>query len=133
MPSWLLSLLSGPIIGALVDAYKAKLAAGNTTEQIAADLAGKELSLQQAQAQYDDQVRIAEIGKWYEPDHLMGYAVAFYVAKCLVWDAALGLGTTDPVKGLVANTVALIIAFYYGKRSAESVARIIAAIFRKGN
>lgn len=37
--SWLGSLLGGPFAKAAVDAYRAKLAAENTSEKIAADLA----------------------------------------------------------------------------------------------
>src|SRR5438552_12295214 len=31
----------------------------------------------------------AEIGHWWEPDKLMGYCVALYFAKLLVWDKVL--------------------------------------------
>ncbi len=50
--------------------------------------------------QCDPAVRIAELGHWYEPDKLMGYFVALYFGKLLVWDKVLGLGTTDPLPGL---------------------------------
>ena len=45
------------------------------------------------------QYRIAEIGHWYELDKLMGYFVAIYFGKLLIWDKVLGLGTTDPLAG----------------------------------
>lgn len=35
---WLASFLSGPLLGDALDAYKAKLSAGNTSEGVAADL-----------------------------------------------------------------------------------------------
>ncbi len=46
----LLSLLGGPVIRGLIDAYKAKLAAENTQEKIAADLASGSLRLSSASA-----------------------------------------------------------------------------------
>jgi hypothetical protein len=41
----MLSLLGGPIVSAAIKAYQAKLAAGNTSEKIAAELAARELDV----------------------------------------------------------------------------------------
>ena len=123
--SWLASFLSGPLLGKALDAYKAKLAAGNTEAGIAADLAAKEVLVQQRELELQTQYRIAEIGHWYEPDKIMGYCVAVYLAKLLIWDKVLGLGVTDPLTGWVETTANLIVAFYFGKRAFENVARII--------
>jgi hypothetical protein len=41
--SWLASLIGGPVIAGLINAYKAKLDASNTKDRIAADLAAKEI------------------------------------------------------------------------------------------
>ncbi len=119
--SWLGSLIAGP----LVEAYKAKLATGTSKEAMAADLAGRELLVQQREKELDTQYRIAALGCWYEPDKLMGYAVALYFAKLLIWDKVLELGSTDPLGGWVETTANLIVAFYFGKRTFENVARII--------
>jgi hypothetical protein len=67
----------------------------------------------------------AEIGHWYEPDKLMGYCVALYFAKLLVWDKVLGFGSTDPLAGFAAITANLVVSFYFAKRGFENVARII--------
>lgn len=123
--TWLASFLSGPIINSVIDAYKAKLAAGNDATKIAADLAGRELQVQQREAELQAQYRIATIGRWYEPEKLMGYAVAIYFGKLLLWDKVLALGATDPLLGWSATTANLIVAFYFGKRTFENVARII--------
>lgn len=123
--SWLASLLSGPIVGAVIDGYKAKLAAGNDKDRIAADLAARELDVQRAEIEAQNALRIAQIGKWYEPEKLMGYAVAVYVAKLLIYDKVFGLGTTDPLGGWIETTANLIVAFYFGKRTFENVAKII--------
>ena len=123
--SWLASFLSGPIVGAVIDGYKAKLAAGNDKDRIAADLAARELDVQRAEIEAQTALRIAQIGKWYEPEKLMGYAVAFYVGKLLIFDKVLGLGSTDPLGGWIETTANLIVAFYFGKRTFENVAKII--------
>ena len=124
---WLtiLSFLGGPVVKGLIDAYKAKLAAGNVESKIAADLAASEIAAQTAEANAMMQYRIAELGHWSEPDKLMGYFVAIYFGKLLIWDKVLGLGTTDPLGGFAATTANLIVAFYFAKRGFENVARII--------
>lgn len=129
--SWLASLLSGPIVSGVIDGYKAKLAAGNDKDRIAADLAQRELDVQRAEIEAQNAYRLATVGRWYEPEKLMGYAVAVYVAKLLVYDKVLGLGSTDPLVGWIETTANLIVAFYFGKRGAENVARIVAGALRK--
>lgn len=123
--SWLASFLSGPIVGAVIDGYKAKLAAGNDKDRIAADLAARELDVQRAEIEAQNALRIAQIGKWYEPEKIIGYSVAFTVAKVLVWDICLGLGSTPEPKGWIASVTLSVIAFYFGKRTFENVAKII--------
>lgn len=125
MWSMLLSFLGGPVIKGLIDGYKAKLAAGNTSENIAADLAARELAVQQVEIQAQTQLRIAEIGKWYEPDHLASYIFVAYIGKVVVWDVMLGLGSTPAIKGDVASWLGMIAMFLFGKRGIENVARII--------
>jgi hypothetical protein len=123
--SWLASFLGGPVISGLINAYKAKLDAGNTQGRIAADLAAKELDVQAREIEAQKAIRIAEIGKWYEPDKIMGYIAAAYFAKIVVWDTMLGLGTTPKLYGWADATATLIIGAYFGKRTFENVARII--------
>jgi hypothetical protein len=125
MWTWLASFLGGPVITGIIDGYKAKLAAGNDADKIAADLAARELDVQAREIEAQKAIRIAEIGKWYEPDKIMGYVVAIYFGKLLVWDKVLGLGVTDGLAGWADTTANLIVAFYFGKRGIENVARII--------
>ena len=121
----IIGFLGGPVISGLINAYQAKLKAGNTSEKIASDLASTEIAAQTAEAQAQTQYRIAEIGHPWEPDKLMGYLVVLLLAKLIVWDICLGLGTTDLHAGFVLTTCNLIIGFYFGKRAFENVARII--------
>ena len=121
----ILSFLGGPVIKGLIDAYNAKLKAGNVDNRIAADLAASEIAAQTAETNAILQYRIAEIGRWYEPDKLMGYFVACYFGKLLIWDKVLGLGATDPLGGFAEVTSNLVVSFYFVKRGFENVARII--------
>jgi hypothetical protein len=121
----IIGFLGGPVIKGLIDAYQAKLKAGNVSERIAADTAGQEIAAQVQETNAIMQYRIAEIGHWYEPDKLMGYFVAAYFGKLLVWDKVLGLGVTDPLSGFAATTSNLVVSFYFAKRGFENIARII--------
>jgi hypothetical protein len=121
----ILGFLGGPVVKGLIDAYQAKLAAGNTDHKIAADLAASEIAAQVSENEAVLRLRAAEIGCWYEPDKLIGYCVSVYFAKLLVWDKVLGLGSTDPLAGFASTTANLVISFYFAKRGFENVARII--------
>ena len=121
----ILSFIGGPVIKGLIDAYQAKLKAGNVESKIASDMAATEIAAQTAETNAITQYRIAELGRWYEPDKIMGYAVALYFAKLLVWDKMLSLGSTDPLAGWASTTANMIVAFYFAKRGFENVARII--------
>ena len=74
----IISFIGGPVIKGLIDGYKAKLAAGNTSGKIASETASAEIAAQVSETNAIMQYRIAEIGHWYEPDKLMGYFVAIY-------------------------------------------------------
>lgn len=121
----ILSFIGGPVVSGLIKAYQSKLAAGNTSEKIASETASAEIAAQTSEADAIMRYRIAEIGHWYEPDKLMGYFVALYFGKLLVWDKVLGLGTTDPLAGFASVTSNLVVSFYFAKRGFENVARII--------
>ena len=121
----IISFLGGPVIKGLIDAYQAKLKAGNTSEKIASETAAGEMAVQTVEIKAQADYRIAALGYWYEPDKIMGYAVAIYVAKLLIWDKVLGLGTTDPLVGWIEITANLIVGSYFAKRGFENIARII--------
>jgi hypothetical protein len=139
---WLtiISFLGGPVVKGLIDAYKAKLAAGNVDNKIAADLAATEIAAQTAETQAQTQLKIAEIGHPWEPEKLAFYVTLVFYAKILLWDKVVGSfvgcsghtapGTctsfqTDPVTGYAAIWAGLIMSFYFTKRGFENVARII--------
>jgi hypothetical protein len=121
----ILSFLGGPVIKGLIDAYQAKLKAGNVDSKIAANLAASEVAAQTAEAQAMTQLKVAEIGHPWEPEKLASYIVLVFFAKCVIWDTILGLGTTPALKGDVSIWAGLVMSFYFGKRTFENVARII--------
>jgi hypothetical protein len=124
---WLsiISFLGGPVIKGLINAYQLHLTSMNTSEATAADLAAKEIAAETIEMQSLMQLKVAEISHPWEPEKLAFYVALLFLAKCVVWDTVLGLGTTPPLKGDVSNWCGLIISFYFGRRTFENVARII--------
>lgn len=125
MWQWLASFLTAPIINGLISAYKAKLEAGNTSANIAAGLAARELAVQQAEIEAQNQLKIAEIGHWYEPEHLFGYIMVVYFGKIVIWDKVLAWGSTDALRGDAATWGTMVFAFYVGMRGFQNIVRII--------
>src|SRR5512141_2478599 len=125
---WLGNLLGGPFAKAAVDAYRAKLSAENTSEKVAADLAARELDVEKRETELASQVVLAEQGRWYTalPRPLFAFAFVIYVWKVVVWDKVLGLGATDGLSGDVAQWAMIVLTAYFGGRSLEKVARILA-------
>ena len=127
MWGFIANLIGGPLVNGLIDGYKAKLAAGTTSETIAADLAARELSVEQRERELATQIVIAEQGRWYTalPRPLFAFAFIIYVWKVVVWDKVLGLGATDALSGDVAQWAMIVLTAYFGGRSLEKVARIL--------
>jgi hypothetical protein len=121
------SALTGPIVQGVVDGYKAKLAAGNTSDRIAADLAGRELAVEQRERELAVQQNISDEGRWWTaaPRAIACWSFSIFIAKCVVWDKVLGLGTTDPLAGSLDTWAGWLMALWFGGRSLEKIARII--------
>jgi len=128
MWTWLASLIGGPVVTGLINAYKAKLDAANTQDRTAADLAAKEIEAEIDARRQTSAIIIAEQGRWYTAiiRPLLAAPVIIYLWKVVVWDKVLGLGATDPITGMAADWSGLIITAYVGGRSIEKVARIFA-------
>ncbi len=124
---WLGNLIGGPFAKAAVDAYRAKLSAENTSEKIAADLAARELGVEQRERELATQVVIAEQGRWFTalPRPLFAFAFVIYIWKVVVWDKVFGFGATDALTGDVAQWALIVLTAYFGGRSIEKVARIL--------
>ena len=126
MWSWLASLIGGPVVNGLINAYKARLDASNTQDRIAADLAAKEIEADIVARKEASAVIIAEQGRWYTAivRPLLAFPIIIYLWKVIVWDKVLGLGATDPLTGMIADWTGTILTAYVGGRSIEKVARI---------
>lgn len=127
MWTFLANLIGGPIISGLIKAYQAKLAAGNTSEQIAATLAARELDVEQRERELNTQIVIAEEGRWWTalPRALVQYSFAFFIMKVIIWDKVFGWGATDALGGDVQQAFQWCMALWFGGRTIEKVARII--------
>ncbi len=126
--SWITSAVTaigGTVAKTVVEYHKDSLDAGNTFDRTRADLALRELAVQETEIKAQTQLRIAEIGHWYEPDHIASYIFVAYIAKVVIYDVMLGLGTTDAIHGSVGDWLGLIAMFLFGKRGAENIARIL--------
>jgi len=121
------NLLGGPFAKAAVDAYRAKLQSENTAGKTAADLASRELAVEQRERELDVQLLQAEQGNWFTRMVRPLWAMPFviYTWKAVVWDKVLGLGATDALTGFVATLALTIATAYFGGRTIEKVARII--------
>lgn len=122
-----------PIIDGLLSGYKAKLENQTSREAIAADLAQRELQVQQTEIQAQAQLKVAQVGHAWEPEKLFAYIIVVYFAKLVIWDKVIGsfagytanIFRTDPLTGEAVGWAAMVMAFYFGKRGIENVARIL--------
>lgn len=125
MWQFIMSLIGGPVVSGLLNAYQAHLKATTTDEKIAMDLAGKEIAAQVAEVQVQNDLKKAEIGHFFEPEKIAFYIALVFYAKCVIWDTVLGWGVTPPLKGDVSLWSGMIFSYYFAKRSMENVFRII--------
>lgn len=127
----LANLIGGPIISGAISAYKAKLEQSGKQDLVAERLALQELELQKREIEVQGEYKRALIGHWYEPANLAAYVFVLYIAKVVVWDTMLGLGSTPAIRGNVGEWMALIAAFLFGKRGAENVAMIVSGALKR--
>ena len=116
MLSTILRWIAGPFIdklaGPALEAYRAKLAAGNDADRIAADLAAREIALKQREAELRSEER--RVMAWHHPAMMLGYILVLYVGKVVVWDSMLGLGETPAIKGAVGDWLGMVATFFIG-------------------
>lgn len=129
MWTWLASLIGGPVVNGLINAYRAKLEAANMQDRIAADLAAREIEAEIEARKQASAIIIAEQGRWYTAiiRPLLAFPIIIYFWKVIVFDKVLGLGSTDQLAGMIAEWTGMIITTYVGGRSVEKVARIFAS------
>ena len=126
MWSLLASLLGGPIVNGLLNAYRAKLDAANTRDAQAVDLAKKEIEGEIAARQAEITLIRQEQGWWVTAMIRPLFAAPFiiFTFKVVVWDKVLKLGTTDALDPNMWNVFLTVVGAYFGVRTIEKVARI---------
>jgi hypothetical protein len=126
--TWFASFLTEPVISGLIDTYKAKLQAVNSTDAHAIDLAKADLLAQIEARKIAASVQATRAGQWI--DIVMALIVLPYIAKVIIWDKILGLGSTDPIQGAVGVWVSLWITFHWGGNIASNVVGSILGRFK---
>lgn len=117
--------------------YDAKLTAIGSHEAKIVELAAREMAVDETEARLNAQEKANILGKWYAPENLFAYFVAFpYWFKAITVDNVLGsvfdIGWSTPaLHGETAKIMGMIMVFWFGKRSLTSVASIIGAAFGK--
>ena len=124
--TWLGGLLGGPFAKAAVDAYKAKLDAGNNADKIAADLAVQQATLDTQREALEQATLTAEEGRW-GPWIRWGFAIPFvlYVNKVVLYDQVFKLGVTDHLSPEMLAILQIVIAAYFGHSAIAIAARAL--------
>jgi hypothetical protein len=126
MWGFLLNLIGGPIVSGIISAYKAKLAATNTTDAQAADLAKAEILGEIQDRQTEASIIRQEQGWWVTalPRPMLAFIFVIWLGKVVVWDGCFGLGSTDPLGPEADWAMRIVLTGYFGGRTIEKVARI---------
>jgi hypothetical protein len=134
----LVGAIGGQVAGAVLGYHKDTLDAANTHDRINADLAQRELAVQDTETKVQAQLKIAEVGHPWEPEKLFAYVVLIYFAKSIVWDKVIGslmghscyrgecsVFNTDAITSDLLTWTGMIFIFLFSKRGIENVVRII--------
>jgi hypothetical protein len=126
MIQWILSLLANPVLDKLAGGWRDYLAAKNTQDAQATELAVAELKAEIEARKIASAQIIAEQGRWWTalPRPLFAAPFIIFAWKVVVWDKVLGWGTTDALTGAVADWAGYVLVAYFGGRSLEKVARV---------
>lgn len=126
MLGMILGFAGGPILTALLGAYKARLESANAQDAKAVELAIKEIEAEIESRKVAGTIIIAEQGRWWTaaPRALVQWSFAVFIVKVVVWDKVFAWGTTDPLNGDVASWAGMVMAMWFGGRTIEKVAQI---------
>lgn len=133
----IVGIVTGPLMKLALGAYVEKLKASGQHENKVVELAAKQMELDGLEARLNNDRKRQILGAWYAPENLFAYFVAFpywFVAITVDYLVAPAFGiehVTYPLKGETAATMAMIMAFWLGKRTINTVASVIADAFGK--
>lgn len=129
--AWIISIVPGlsTLVSSLasfgLQVYDKKLAAQGSHEDRVSQLAAKQIDLAATEASLAQQQKALTIGKWFEPEHLLGYILVLWLAKVILWDNVIGSFTgyspkwlfyTNPLKGATEDSIMTILQFWVGGR-----------------
>lgn len=124
--NWLVNLFSGGLFDKVTDgllkAQQQYLNAKNDTEKLVA-----EQNIQYWQNRVAVAQAAAQSDKFWSVRSIMGYTVALYVFKLIVWDTVLGWGVTPDPGPVIGTIVSVIIGFYFLSKPMEKVADALSA------
>src|SRR3990167_2818317 len=122
----ILSFISGPLLGKIVDAYKIKVEAKTKGDAQAVELAVEEIKGEIAQRQTETALLRSEQGWWVTAlvRPMMAAPFIIFAWKVVVWDKVLGWGVTDPLDPNMWSVFLTVVGAYFGGRTIEKVARI---------
>jgi hypothetical protein len=128
---WILSALASPFFNTLLDGYKAKLAAANTQDKLAVDLAIKEIDAEIAARAEASKILLIENGRWWTaaPRAIVQWSLAIHVAA-VVFTNLTGLGSIPAIGGDVGTWFGMIMAMWFGGRTVEKVAQVFKRVIK---
>lgn len=112
----LLTFLGGPLVNGLINAYKARLEASNTTGAQAVEVTKAALTAEvQARAEASKIITI-QTGHWWSawPMMMVQVTAGLFFFKCVAWDTMLGWGETPRLGGDIEVTYNLVMSFWFG-------------------
>ena len=124
--SWLIQILSKPILNSLVAAWKAKLEAAGAKDAKAVELALAEIQAEISARSAAKEIIIAEQGRWYTAVIRPLFALPFVIFawKVVVWDKVLAWGTTDPIDPNMWSVFLAVIGSYFGLAAIDRIAKV---------
>lgn len=122
----ILTFLGGPLLTNLLGAYKARLENASGQDKMAVELAVKEIESEIEARKQAAAIIIAEQGTWFTrtPRAIVQWAFALFIAKVVIYDNMLGLGSTDPIAGQVGDAFTAVLMMWFGGRTIEKVAQV---------
>lgn len=129
---WLVKTFLGATIGPLLDKgadiWKAKITQEGSLDEHTTQMTIETLKASVAERQYQTALLVAEQGNWVTRWVRPAWSAPFifYTGKVIVWDMALGWGSTPPLGDQMAQLMFIVAGAYFGGRTIEKVAATIA-------
>lgn len=133
MFAWIAKLFAGPLLGALGDAYKVRLAADNDESRMVADTIIKDIERQMADRQAAKEIRLATAGFWEMRLMTALVALPFVVhAGAVGIDTIFSMGWRIPAyPAPFSEWEGLILLSFFGLQATVSTVSSIAAAIRR--